>query len=119
MESFSILGFFLPKMGACHTAFKPEKMRTIQVKRIGKQPVSVVACKQELENLQNCWRTSGTDSRNCAGLVTSLAACIAGGSGGATKLVVNEGKNGGGGGNAAIGAVKILNATIKKYLKMK
>ncbi len=33
-------------------------------------------CKQELENLQNCWRTSGTDSRNCLGLAASLAVCV-------------------------------------------
>ena len=50
-------------------------MRTIEVK---KRAVEQQApCKDELDSVTACWRSSGVDSRNCLGLVTTLAACIA------------------------------------------
>ena len=61
-------------MGNCRFRFKPSKMRTIAVKK--RTSEQKPTCKEELDSLVSCWRTSGTDSRNCSSLVVSLVSCI-------------------------------------------
>lgn len=107
-------------MGSCRTAFHAEKMRTIRVKSLAfgagankhqGYKGGIAMCKQEVENLQNCWRTSGTDSRNCLGLVASLSTCI-----GASYLKRTEENAAEACGGKAIDA---FNAVIDRFMRMK
>lgn len=58
----------------CRYLFRRSKINKIEVKK--KSAEHQPACKEELENVTACWRNSGIDSRNCVGLVATLAACI-------------------------------------------
>jgi hypothetical protein len=108
-------------MGSCKSVFRPEKMRTIKVKSLAFKEANaskqtarggISMCKQEVENLQNCWRTSGTDSRNCLGLAASLAACV--NAGYAMKKKQESALDSTGG-----KALEAFNAVISKFMRTK
>lgn len=101
----------------CRYLFRRSKITKIEVQKKSLEQGQL--CKEQLENVVTCWRNSGIDSRNCLGLVTTLAACIA-----SSNIIPKKGFIGGkmvrkptdNCQSAARTAIDQLNRTIGKYL---
>lgn len=62
-------------MPSAKQRFNARRLTKIAVKKPADERID--ACKPFSDALIACWRISGVDSRACASLVASLAACVA------------------------------------------